>query len=76
MPQIEDRLAERLRALPPGPMRAQVEHLLERVLDFADDCRCHESQGDGVPCGSVLTTCEGCPQCLEILGDLEARLPR
>jgi hypothetical protein len=70
------KLADRLRSLPEGRMREQVFRLLDRVLEFAAEGRCHECQGDGVPCGSVLTACDGCPECLAILARLESSLPR
>jgi hypothetical protein len=66
----------RLHELPEGPMRDRVMRLMGAVLDFSVSCKCYEQQGDGVPCGSSLTQCAGCPKCLAILEDLEARLPR
>jgi hypothetical protein len=66
----------RLHDLPEGPMRDRVMRLMSAVLDFSVSCRCYEVQGDGVPCGSALTQCAGCPKCLAILEDLETRLPR
>jgi hypothetical protein len=69
-------VSERLSEIPEGPMRDQVVRLVNRLLDFTVSCRCDEAQGDGVPCGSVLTQCSGCPRCLGLLAELEARLPR
>lgn len=69
-------VAERLELIPDGPMRDGVVRLVNRLLDFSVSCRCDESQGDGVPCGSVFTQCSGCPKCLALLQEIEARLPR
>jgi hypothetical protein len=74
--EIEAQIADRLRSLPPGRLREQVVRLFGRVIDFANECRCDDAQGDGVPCGSVLTACDGCPRCLAILSEVEARIPR
>ena len=74
--EAERRLVDGLRALPAGRMRDEVVRVMDALLDFAVACRCHDAQGDGVPCGSVLTACDCCPECAAILRDLRQRLPR
>ena len=70
----EWQLVERWRLVPEGPMREAVSRALGAVIGYALEPRCRESQGDGVPCGSHLGACEGCPRCLAILEDVRARL--
>ena len=73
---VERRLSAQLRALPEGRVRDELVRTIDALLDFAADCRCTDAQGDGVPCGSVLTACEGCPECAAILSELRERVPR
>jgi len=62
----ELRMITTLRNMPESPLRDRVNRLLEDLLAFARNPRCHELQADGVPCKIVL----------EMLDSMGKRLPR
>ena len=72
----ELRMINTLRDLPESPLRDRIQRLLEDLLAFARNPRCHELQADGVPCEKPEADCDQCQIVLEMLESMERRLPR
>jgi hypothetical protein len=62
-------LVAALRELPESPLRARVLDVIDQLVSFAREPRCHEQQGDGVPCANVHTACDQCARVFEILAE-------
>ncbi len=72
----ELRMITTLRDMPESPLRDRVGKLLEDLLAFARNPRCHELQADGVPCENPAADCDQCRVVLEMLETMGRRLPR
>jgi hypothetical protein len=72
----ELRMIQTLRDMPESPLRDRIQKLLEDLLAFARNPRCHELQADGVPCENPAADCDQCKVVLEMLESMERRLPR
>jgi len=72
----ELRMITTLRDMPESPLRTRVERLLEDLLAFARNPRCHEMQSDGVPCEDPGADCDQCEVVLAMLETMGKRLPR
>ncbi|BDU73978.1 hypothetical protein [Mesoterricola silvestris] len=72
----ELRMITTLRDMPESPLRTRVERLLEDLLAFARNPRCHELQADGVPCENPAADCDQCKVVLDMLEAMGKRLPR
>jgi len=72
----ELRMITTLRDMPESPLRTRVERLLEDLLAFARNPRCHELQADGVPCADPGSDCDQCRVVLDMLEAIGKRLPR
>jgi hypothetical protein len=57
-----------LRDIPQGQLKALLEELLHRLVEFVHEPSCPEMQADGVPCSSPAADCE---QCVRVKGVLE-----
>ena len=53
-----------LERIPDSPLRQELVLLLGELVAYCASPRCAECQGDGVPCGSLLRPCDGCPDCV------------
>jgi hypothetical protein len=60
----ETRLFREIERIPDSPLRREMVALLGELVAFCAAPRCTECQGDGVPCGSLLRPCDGCPDCV------------
>ncbi len=72
----ELRMLTILRDMPPSPLRDRVQRLLDDLLAFARNPRCHEFQSDGVPCENPAADCDQCKVVLEMLDTMGRRLPK
>jgi len=72
----ELRMITILRDMPESPLRLGVHRLLDDLLTFARNPRCHELQADGVPCERPEADCDQCRLVLAMLDTLASRLPR
>lgn len=72
----ERRMILTLRNMPDSPLRDRVLRLVEDVLAFARNPRCHEMQADGVPCERPEADCDQCQVVTAMLETLERRIPR
>ncbi|BDU77838.1 hypothetical protein [Mesoterricola sediminis] len=72
----ERRMILTLRNMPDSPLRDRVLRLVEDVLAFARNPRCHEMQADGVPCERPEADCDQCQVVTALLATLEGRVPR
>ncbi|HLO67523.1 MAG TPA: hypothetical protein VK188_10925 [Holophaga sp.] len=72
----ERRMILTLRNMPDSPLRERVMRLVEDVLAFARNPRCHEMQADGVPCERPEADCDQCQVVTAMLETLERRIPR
>jgi hypothetical protein len=72
----ELRMINILRDMPESPLRDRVQKLLDDLLAFARNPRCHEHQPDGVPCDNPAADCDQCQVVLALLETLETRIPR
>jgi hypothetical protein len=70
----EWKLVSLLRDLPEGPLRERVRSVVDALVGFASDPKCNEVQGDGVPCGSVHSACDGCDEVTGILDEAAEKL--
>jgi hypothetical protein len=66
----EARLFRELEQIPDSPLRRELVALLQELITYSAAPRCAECQGDGVPCGSLLRPCDGCPDCVGRLTEL------
>ena len=64
------RLFREMERIPESALRRELFALLGELVDFCAAPRCAECQGDGVPCGSLLRPCDGCPECVGRLTEL------
>ena len=71
----EYRMITTLRDMPESPLRDRVARLLEDVLAFARNPRCHELQADGVPCDNPAADCDQCAVVNAMLETMGRRLP-
>jgi len=72
----EARMITILRNMPDSPLRGRVNRLLEELLAFARNPRCHELQADGVPCENPEADCDQCQVVLAMLDTMGHRIPR
>ena len=72
----EARMITTLRNMPESPLRDRVHRLLEDLLAFARNPRCHELQADGVPCENPEADCDQCQVVLAMLETMGRRIPR
>lgn len=66
----ETRLFRELERIPDSPLRRELVALIGELVAFSGAPACAECQGDGVPCGSLLRPCDGCPECVGRLTEL------
>jgi hypothetical protein len=67
-------LVQRLRDVPPSPLRDRATALVLDLLDFVASPGCPEAQADGVPCDGVHTACDRCARVTEVVESLAHRL--
>jgi hypothetical protein len=67
-------LVRSLRNIPEGAARDELLLLIRDLVNFVHDPRCTRSQGDGVPCVSLGTSCEQCRDVADTLVDLHGHL--
>ena len=72
----ELRMITTLRVMPESPLRDRVHQLVEDLMAFARNPRCHELQADGVPCETPEADCDECQLVLEMLDALGRRIPK
>ena len=72
----ELRMLTTLRDMEESPLRDRVHRLLEDLLAFARNPRCHELQADGVPCENPEADCDQCKVVLAMLETMGRRLPQ
>jgi hypothetical protein len=72
----ELRMIITLRDMPESPLRDRVHTLLEELLAFARNPRCHELQADGVPCENPAADCDQCKVVTDMLEAMGRKLPR
>lgn len=70
----ETRLSERLSRIPESALRSELLTFLDELFDYCAEPSCAEMQGDGAPCGTILTGCDGCAKCVGKIRDLRSRL--
>jgi hypothetical protein len=67
-------LLERLRGVPPGPLRARLVRLLLDLIGFVREPSCAAAQADGVPCDSAHSSCERCRNVATVIADIDEAL--
>ena len=70
----EARMFRALERIPDSPLRRELVTLVGELVEYCSAPACAECQGDGVPCGSLLRPCDGCPECVGRLTALRERL--
>lgn len=60
----EARLFREMERIPESPLRQELLALVGELVAYCSAPACAECQGDGVPCGSLLRPCDGCPECV------------
>jgi hypothetical protein len=71
---VKTRMAMAVDELPEGPLRDGFLAFLDEMVDLVQNPRCAERQSDGVPCASVVTSCEECQRTVEVLRRLRSVL--
>ena len=66
----ETRIFREMEQIPDSPLRRELVRLLGELVTYCASPRCAECQGDGVPCGSLLRPCDGCPDCVGRITEL------
>ncbi|MGC8916775.1 MAG: hypothetical protein ACP5NF_07340 [Thermoanaerobaculum sp.] len=57
---LEKEAVQALVAMPPGPAKNALAHLVLRVASALAHVRCAQAQGDGLPCDDVEPDCLTC----------------
>ncbi len=64
-----------LREMPESQIKRRVVRLMDELVSFARNPRCHELQADGVPCERPSNDCDTCQVVAQMLDVLARQIP-